>query len=54
MTERELFVAAFEGRATERVPVYEQSFASTGASQILGREAYTSRCLRRRGLRRWG
>ena len=41
MTERELFVAAFEGRATERVPVYEQSFASTVASQILGREAYT-------------
>ncbi|MBC7289212.1 MAG: hypothetical protein H5T86_14470, partial [Armatimonadetes bacterium] len=45
MTERELFMAAFEGRATERVPVYEQSFASDVASSILGREAFTGSTL---------
>ena len=41
MTERERFLAAFEGRATDRPPAYEQAFASDVASGILGREAYT-------------
>lgn len=41
MTERQLFVGAFAGTATDPVPVYEQAFASDVASKILGREAYT-------------
>jgi len=41
MTERERFLAAFDGRATDRPPAYEQAFASDVASEILGREAYT-------------
>ena len=41
MTNRQLFVAAFHGGATEGVPVYEQAFASDVASKILGREAFT-------------
>jgi hypothetical protein len=41
MTPREAFVAAFFGEAKEKVPVYEQAFASDVASKILGREAAT-------------
>ncbi|MCX7597460.1 MAG: hypothetical protein N2512_01140 [Armatimonadetes bacterium] len=41
MTNRQLFVAAFGGKATERVPVHEQGIASDVASKILGREAFT-------------
>jgi hypothetical protein len=41
VTQRQLFVAAFGGMASEAVPVYEQSFASEVASKILGREAFT-------------
>jgi len=41
MTERERFLAAFEGKATDRPPAYEQAFASDVASEILGREAHT-------------
>ncbi len=41
MTNRQLFLAAFGGKATERVPVYEQAFASEVASKILGHEAFT-------------
>lgn len=40
MTNRERFLAAFEGRATDRPPVYEQAFASDVASELLGRPAY--------------
>lgn len=41
MGPRQLFVAAFYGRATEKVPVFEQAFASDVASKILAREAAT-------------
>ena len=40
MTNRERFLAAFEGKATDRPPVYEQAVASDVASKILGRPAY--------------
>ncbi len=45
MSNRELFLAAFEGQATRRVPVYEQAFASDVASKLLGREAFTGSTL---------
>ncbi len=41
MTNRQLFISAFGGTATHKVPVYEQAFASEVASKILGREAFT-------------
>ncbi len=41
MTDRQSFVSAFYGGATQQVPVYEQAFASDAASAILGREAFT-------------
>ena len=41
VTPKEAFVAAFWGEAKEKVPVYEQAFASDVASKILGREAAT-------------
>ncbi len=40
VTNRERFVAAFEGRATDRPPFYEQAVASDVASRILGRPAF--------------
>lgn len=40
MTNRQRFLAAFKGEATDRPPVYEQAVASDVASQILGRPAY--------------
>lgn len=41
MKPKELFLAAFYGEAKERIPVYEQVFASDVASKILGYEAAT-------------
>lgn len=40
MTNRQRFLAAFEGKA-QQVPVWEQAFASDVASELLGREAFT-------------
>lgn len=40
MTNRERFLAAFEGKATDRPPVYEQAVASDVASRILDRPAH--------------
>jgi hypothetical protein len=41
MTGRERIRAAFQGRRPDRVPLFEQSIASTFASKVLGREAHT-------------
>lgn len=41
MANKELFLKAFTGEATQWPPAWEQAFASDVASQILGRPAYT-------------
>ncbi len=41
MTGRERIAAAFAHREPDRLPVFEQAFASDVASALLGREAYT-------------
>ncbi len=41
MTPKERVRAVFRGETPDRVPVFEQSVASTVASKILGREAHT-------------
>lgn len=41
MTGRERFIAAFRHEAVDRVPTFEQSVASTVASDLLGRPALT-------------
>jgi len=45
LAHKELMLAAFEGRATERPPAWEQAFSSDVAGEILGREAYTGAML---------
>ncbi len=45
MAHKELLLAAFEGRATERPPAWEQAFSSDVAEEILGHEVYTGAML---------
>jgi len=45
VADKELFLQAFRGEATERPPAWEQAFASDVASEILGRQAYTGTVL---------
>ena len=48
MLPKERVRAAFEGKPTDRVPIYNISFSSEVASRILGREAYVGG-----GIQRW-
>ncbi|MHB0877209.1 MAG: uroporphyrinogen decarboxylase family protein [Anaerolineae bacterium] len=41
MADKDLFLKAFTGEATQRPPAWEQAFASDVASELLGRPAYT-------------
>jgi len=41
MLPKERFMSAFKHIEADRVPIFEQSFASSTASEILGRKAYT-------------
>ena len=41
MTSKQRILSAFQHKEGDRIPLFEQSLASSVASQILGRKAYT-------------